>query len=59
MENPDSNSSDEVVRSEDETRRLLEELDAKLQRHKKIINDFDIIGPGMSGNTDEGFGYEQ
>jgi hypothetical protein len=58
MENPDPNDSDEVIRSEDETRRLVEELESKLKRHEKIINDFKIIGPAMSGNIDEGFDYE-
>jgi hypothetical protein len=59
MEDSDANDSDEVVRSEDETRRLVEELEGKLKRHERIINNLKIIGPGMSGNTDEGFDYEQ
>jgi hypothetical protein len=59
MEDTNQNDSDEVARSEDETRRLVEELEGKLKRHEKIINDFKIIGPGMSGDTNEGFDYEQ
>lgn len=58
MENPDQNDSDEIARSPDEARRSLEEIEASLIRHERIINDFKIIGATMSGDVDEGFAYD-
>jgi archaellum component FlaC len=57
MENPDTNSSYEITRSPEEVERLVEELEEKIKRHERIINDFNIVGPNMSGNVDEGFEY--
>lgn len=57
MENNDPNSSDEIARSPEEEQRMLEEFEDIIKRHEKIVNDFNIIGPNMSGNVDSGFTY--
>jgi hypothetical protein len=35
----------------------LEELEAKLKTHQKVIYNLKIIGAGMSGDVFEGFDY--
>ncbi len=57
MENPNTDSNNEIALSPDEEQRMLDELETSIKRHERIVRDFNIIGPQMAGNVDEGFSY--
>ncbi len=58
MEDTDQNSGDAIVRSEDEQRRLLEDMERRIRIAQRIFRDFKLIGFQVSGNVDEGFQVE-
>jgi hypothetical protein len=55
MENPDTDDSGAIIEQNEQDR--LEDLEQRLKTHEKILRDFSIIGPGMSGNVDDGWDH--
>lgn len=54
MEDTDQNDSDEV--GEDEFDDL--DFEGRVARLQRIIDNFTVRGPGMSGDVHEGFSYQ-